>query len=204
MFSSALISVSCIQISSRFRHLTMNDLPLYPANSHWSLWRQTAPHQMPSPEHILYLSKHARGTDKSAWENKKQNTTKRQAQMVKPYLQKQCTITTTSPRCTQLLREEKISSLMNPSTHTPQTIAVIFTAYLPSFKSAQNRSTHIPSVLEDSHAFLFLRVAGDLFADSTPYTLPIPLNHGPLLWWMLRILRTKAIWAFISSKQAFI
>lgn len=194
MFSSALISVSCIQISSRFRHLTMNDLPLYPANSHWSLWRQTAPHQMPSPEHILYLSKHARGTDKSAWENKKQNTTKRQAQMVKPYLQKQCTITTTSPR----------SSLMNPSTHTPQTIAVIFTAYLPSFKSAQNRSTHIPSVLEDSHAFLFLRVAGDLFADSTPYTLPIPLNHGPLLWWMLRILRTKAIWAFISSKQAFI
>lgn len=91
--------------------------------------------------------------------------------MVKPYLQKQCTITTTSPR----------SSLMNPSTHTPQTIAVIFTAYLPSFKSAQNRSTHIPSVLEDSHAFLFLRVAGDLFADSTPYTLPIPLNHGPLL-----------------------
>lgn len=194
MFSSALISVSCIQISSRFRDLTMNDLPLYPANSHWSLWRQTAPHQMPSPEHILYLSKHARGTDKSAWENKKQNTTKRQAQMVKPYLQKQCTITTTSPR----------SSLMNPSTHTPQTIAVIFTAYLPSFKSAQNRSTHIPSVLEDSHAFLFLRVAGDLFADSTPYTLPIPLNHGPLLWWMLRILRTKAIWAFISSKQAFI
>lgn len=194
MFSSALISVSCIQISSRFRHLTMNDLPLYPANSHWSLWRQTAPHQMPSPEHILYLSKHARGTDKSAWENKKQNTTKRQAQMVKPYLQKQCTITTTSPR----------SSLMNPSTHTPQTIAVIFTAYLPSFKSAQNRSTHIPSVLEDSHAFLFLRVAGDLFAVSTPYTLPIPLNHGPLLWWMLRILRTKAIWAFISSKQAFI
>lgn len=194
MFSSALISVSCIQISSRFRDLTMNDLPLYPANSHWSLWRQTAPHQMPSPEHILYLSKHARGTDKSAWENKKQNTTKRQAQMVKPYLQKQCTITTTSPR----------SSLMNPGTHTPQTIAVIFTAYLPSFKSAQNRSTHIPSVLEDSHAFLFLRVAGDLFADSTPYTLPIPLNHGPLLWWMLRILRTKAIWAFISSKQAFI
>lgn len=194
MFSSALISVSCIQISSRFRDLTMNDLPLYPANSHWSLWRQTAPHQMPSPEHILYLSKHARGTDKSAWENKKQNTTKRQAQMVKPYLQKQCTITTTSPR----------SSLMNPSTHTPQTIAVILTAYLPSFKSAQNRSTHIPSVLEDSHAFLFLRVAGDLFADSTPYTLPIPLNHGPLLWWMLRILRTKAIWAFISSKQAFI
>lgn len=194
MFSSALISVSCIQISSRFRDLTMNDLPLYPANSHWSLWRQTAPHQMPSPEHILYLSKHARGTDKSAWENKKQNTTKRQAQMVKPYLQKQCTITTTSPR----------SSLMNPSTHTPQTIAVIFTAYLPSFKSAQNRSTHIPSVLEDSHAFLFLRVAGDLFAVSTPYTLPIPLNHGPLLWWMLRILRTKAIWAFISSKQAFI
>lgn len=171
MFSSALISVSCIQISSRFRHLTMNDLPLYPANSHWSLWRQTAPHQMPSPEHILYLSKHARGTDKSAWENKKQNTTKRQAQMVKPYLQKQCTITTTSPR----------SSLMNPSTHTPQTIAVILTAYLPSFKSAQNRSTHIPSVLEDSHAFLFLRVAGDLFAVSTPYTLPIPLNHGPLL-----------------------
>lgn len=105
MFSSALISVSCIQISSRFRHLTMNDLPLYPANSHWSLWRQTAPHQMPSPEHILYLSKHARGTDKSAWENKKQNTTKRQAQMVKPYLQKQCTITTTSRRFTQLLRE---------------------------------------------------------------------------------------------------